>query len=212
LLIDELNHRVKNILAVVQSLAHQTMRNADTMAEGCVAFEARILALAKAHDLLTSNSWIGADLRDVINDVIAPFRESSAHSRFSIEGPRIRIAPKAVITFSMALHELATNAVKYGALSSETGGVELSWGVSQDERQTFQLNWVERGGPPVEMPRRRGFGSRLIEQGITQDIAGGVRLLFAREGLVCTFNAPLAEIRGRGMIYPVTSPDALSIC
>lgn len=193
----ELTHRVKNILAIVQSLAYQTLRNADTMAEGCAAFEGRLCALAKAHGLLIDNACAGADLRNVISEVIGPFHEGTTHSRFSIEGPQFWLHPKAVVTFSMALHELATNSVKYGALSSETGSVELSWGVSRDEGQTFELTWVESGGPPVEMPRRRGFGSRLLEQGVAQEIGGQVRMLFAREGLVCTINAPLDEIRER---------------
>jgi PAS domain S-box-containing protein len=190
----ELTHRVKNILAVVQSLAHQTLHNAATTAEGCAAFEARLFALAKAHSLLINNSWAGAELGNLISEVIKPFHEGAANSRFSIEGPQIWLHPKAVVTFSMGLHELATNAAKYGALSSETGSVKLSWDVSQGEGQTFELNWVESGGPPVEMRRRRGFGSRLIEQGIAHDIGGRVRMLFAKEGLVCTINAPLDEI------------------
>ena len=103
----------------------------------------------------------------------------------------------------MILHELATNATKYGSLSSETGSVEISWEVAQDNKQTFQLRWAESGGPPVEMPRRKGFGSQLIEQGIAPNISGEVRLLFAREGLVCTIDAPLDAI--------CRAPETLSV-
>jgi PAS domain S-box-containing protein len=195
-LIGELTHRVKNTLAVVHSMAHHTMRNTGTFAEAVAAFEARLFALSSAHDLLISRSWRGAEIQALVAAVISPFRGGSSKSRISICGEEIWIQPNVAIAFSMILHELATNAVKYGSLSSETGRVEISWEVAQDNQQTFQLRWAEIGGPPVEMPRRKGFGSRLIEQGIAPNTSGDVRLLFAREGLVCTIDAPLDAIRG----------------
>jgi PAS domain S-box-containing protein len=196
LLIGELTHRVKNTLAVVQSMAHHSMRNTGTFAEAVAAFEARLFALSSAHDLLISGSWRGAEIQALIAAVISPFHGSSSKSRISINGPEIWIRASVVLALAMVLHELATNATKYGSLSNETGSVEISWEVAQDNQQTFQLRWAEIGGPPVELPRRKGFGSRLIEQGVPQDISGEVRLLFAREGLVCTIDAPLDAIRG----------------
>ena len=200
-LIGELTYRVKNTLAVVQSMAHHSMRDTGTFAEAVAAFEARLFALSSAHDLLISGSWRGAELQALVAAVISPFRSSK--SRISIKGPEIFIHPNVAIAFSMILHELATNATKYGSLSSATGSVELSWEVAQDEQQTLQLRWAESGGPPVQMPRRKGFGSRLIEQGIAPNVSGAVRLLFAREGLVCTFDAPLDAIR--------RAPETLSV-
>lgn len=196
LLIGELTHRVKNTLAVVQSMAHHSMRNTGTFAEAVAAFEARLFALSSAHDLLISGSWRGAEIQTLVTEVISPFHGSSSKSRISIKGPEIWIRTNVVLALAMVLHELATNATKYGSLSSETGSVEISWEVAQDNQQTFRLRWAELGGPPVEPPRRKGFGSRLIEQGIPQDISSAVRLLFAREGLVCTIEAPFDAIRG----------------
>jgi PAS domain S-box-containing protein len=197
LLSNELNHRVKNTLAVVQSLAHQTMRSSKSPEDMRAAFAARLAAFSRAHDLLSRNFWEGADFSEIIADAIAPYRDDS-QSRFEVRGPHIRLHPKAVVALSMALHELATNAAKYGALSDGVGGIELSWGLGEDIPKRFQLRWAESGGPPVEMPRKRGFGSRLIEQGLAQDVSGEVRLNFAPEGVVCTINAPLEEIQAEG--------------
>jgi PAS domain S-box-containing protein len=181
-LMNELNHRVKNTLATVQSLAMQTLRNATTLAEGRAAFEARLLALAKAHDVLTREHWEGAGLDKVVADAIAAYAGDVHESRFQIAGPEVRLQPKAALALSMALHELATNAVKYGALSNGVGSVGISWRLTPGDPQRFQLSWVESGGPPVDVPRRRGFGSRLIEQGLSQDLAGEVLLDFDRSG------------------------------
>jgi PAS domain S-box-containing protein len=198
LLINELNHRVKNTLATVQSLAMQTLRHAATPAEGRDSFEARLVALSKAHDVLTREHWEGASLNKVVADAIAAYSCDIKKSRFQVAGPIVRLQPKTVLALSMALHELATNAVKYGALSNRTGSVEINWRLIPGDQQRFQLRWAESGGPPVETPRRRGFGSRLIEQGLAQDLAGAARLTFARGGLVCAIDAPLDEIVGVG--------------
>jgi two-component sensor histidine kinase len=146
LLIDELNHRVKNTLAVVQSLAHQTMRSSKSPEDIQAAFAARLAAVSTAHDLLTRNLWEGADFSEVAAEVIAPYREDPVQSRFQIVGPRIRLQPKAALALSMALHELATNAAKYGALSDGAGRIELRWGLSEDIPRRFQLRWAESGG------------------------------------------------------------------
>jgi two-component sensor histidine kinase len=196
LLVNELNHRVKNTLSLVQSLAHQTMRNSKSTEDMRMTFETRLTALAKAHDLLTRNCWEGADFSEIVAEAIAPFRDG-LQARFEVTGPRIQLLPKAVLALSMALHELATNA-KYGALSDGAGGIKLSWELSEDIPQRFQLRWIESGGPSVEMPSKRGFGSRLIEQGLSHDLSGEVQLDFAPEGVVCTIDAPLNEIQADG--------------
>lgn len=195
LLIDEINHRVKNTLATVQSFASQTLRNATTVAEGRAAFEARLIALSKSHDILTRQHWEGADLIDVVHGAITPYRGRCEQDRFRIEGEPLRLRPKAVLALSLAFHELATNAVKYGALSNDTGSVAISWRVVQETGQ-FELRWQETGGPSVQPPDRRGFGSRLVERGLAQDIAGDVRLSFNEGGVVCSIDAPLHEVAG----------------
>jgi len=195
LLIDEINHRVKNTLATVQSFASQSLRNASSLAEGRTAFEARLMALSKSHDVLTREHWEGADLIEVVNGAIAAYRGRAEQSRFRIEGERLRLRPKAVLALSMAFHELATNAVKYGALSKDSGKVSVSWRVVPQSGR-FELRWRESGGPVVSPPARRGFGSRLIEYGLAQDIGGEVRLRFDDLGVICSISAPLNEITG----------------
>jgi PAS domain S-box-containing protein len=195
LLIDEINHRVKNTLATVQSFASQSLRNATSLSEGRGAFEARLLALSKSHDVLTRQHWEGADLIDVVNGAIAPYRGRSEQHRFAIAGDSLRLRPKAVLALSLAFHELATNAMKYGALSSESGRVAIDWHVNP-QSQRFELRWQEHGGPAVKPPVRRGFGSRLVERGLAQDITGEVQLAFSRAGVICSIDAPLHEIAG----------------
>ena len=195
LMVDELNHRVKNTLATVQSFAVQTLRSAPTMAEGRKAFEARLIALSKTHDVLTRQHWEGADVREVIDEAIAAYRGHSGHGRFRLEGPELILQPKAALALSLALHELATNAVKFGALSNHTGGIDIEWTVTR-QPQRFRLLWAEIGGPKVEPPGRRGFGSRLVERGLSQDLAGDVRLDFATDGVMCSIDAPLHEVAG----------------
>jgi PAS domain S-box-containing protein len=195
LLIDEINHRVKNTLATVQSFASQSLRNAKSLAEGRSAFEARLLALSKSHDVLTRQHWEGADIVDVVNGAVAPYRGRSEQDRFSITGEPLRLRPKAVLALSLAFHELATNAVKYGALSDDAGRISIDWRVVPGTRR-FELRWCERDGPAVQPPARRGFGSRLVERGLAQDIAGHVQLAFDASGVTCTIDAPLHEIAG----------------
>ncbi|MGH7090890.1 MAG: sensor histidine kinase, partial [Stellaceae bacterium] len=195
LLVNELNHRVKNTLATVQSFAVQTLRNAESLVEARYAFVARLQALAKAHDVLTREHWEGASLNSIVAETVAPYADER-RSRFKLAGPPAWAQPAAALALSMALHELATNAVKYGALSSGTGSIELTWRFTAGDPQRFQLRWSESGGPPVDTPRRRGFGSRLIEQGLAQELSAEVRLDFARSGVVCSIDAPLAEVVG----------------
>jgi two-component sensor histidine kinase len=195
LLLNELNHRVKNTLATVQSFAMQTLRNAATLPEGRDAFEARLVALSKAHDVLTREHWEGAGMREIVRGALAAYA-GAQDGRLHFEGPEIRVSPRAALTLSMALHELATNAVKYGALSNDKGRVSIDWHADRADGR-FRLRWVESGGPPVTVPRRRGFGSRLIEQGVSQDLAGEARLHFDAQGVACTIEASLGDVRSR---------------
>jgi two-component sensor histidine kinase len=193
LLIDELNHRVKNTLAAVQSIAMQTLRDAPTTAEGWEALQARLLALASAHDVLTRGHWEGADIYELIQGSLAAYRTNGQEARLNVDGPNIHLLPRAVLALSMALHELATNAAKYGALSNGSGRVDVDWKVTVDP-PAFSFRWAESGGPPVQMPRKRGFGSRLIERGLAQDLNGNIRLEFATAGVICTIAAPIDEV------------------
>jgi PAS domain S-box-containing protein len=195
LLVNELNHRVKNTLATIQSVARQSLRNAPNLLEGQRVFDARIVALSKAHDVLTREHWEGASLRKIVAESLAPHAGDASEHRLKFNGPEIRLRPKAALALSMALHELATNAVKYGAFSDANGRVEVGWRVEDDGH--FALRWSEEGGPVVSSPRKRGFGSRLIEQGLSQDLGGLVSLDFPSSGVVCSIRAPLAEIGGK---------------
>jgi PAS domain S-box-containing protein len=194
LLIDELNHRVKNTLAIVQSMAMQTLRSCPSTADAREALEARLVSLAKAHDILTSGQWRGGDLCELVTGALEAYSGNSGVQRFDIHGPPVRLRPKSLLALSMAVHELGTNAMKYGALSNESGRVEISWDFGEAMPRRFRFHWKERGGPPVEPPRKRGFGSRLVEEGLGQDIAAEVHLSFALEGLECTIEAPIKEI------------------
>jgi PAS domain S-box-containing protein len=183
LLIHELNHRVKNTLSLVQALAHQSFRGRDD-AEG---FTGRLTALAGAHDLLTREQWEGVALADVVARAVEAF----AAGRVTIErGPRVSLQPKQAIAITMALHELATNATKYGALSQDGGGVTIDW---SDGDGRFRLHWRESGGPPVKPPEHKGFGLRMIERALASDLSGSVTMQFEESGLSCTIDAPLPD-------------------
>jgi len=192
LMIDELNHRVKNTLATVQSIAMQTARSHSdprTFAEG---FQARLLALSHTHDLLTRSHWEGADLDAILQ------HETEAHgsARVSVNGPHVALAPAAALSFGMIFHELATNAAKYGALSAPDGRVLVDWSVADQTHPRLQLVWREIGGPPVTAPERKGFGSRLIERNVRHDLAGDVELDYAADGFTATFSIPLDREQG----------------
>ncbi|MBB3018364.1 PAS domain S-box-containing protein [Microvirga lupini] len=192
LLINELNHRVKNTLATVQSIAAQTLRNAPTMQEAKEAFEGRLMALARAHDVLTTENWEGAELKDVVAEALAPYR-SFGEDRLTATGPEVRLLPRIALALSMALQELTTNAVKHGALSNATGRVDIVWDVTRAEHASrLHLRWQESGGPPVRTPTRQGFGSRLIERSLARELNGDVQITFHPGGVLCTVDAPLA--------------------
>ncbi|HEU4959959.1 MAG TPA: HWE histidine kinase domain-containing protein [Sphingomonas sp.] len=186
LLIHELNHRVKNTLAIVQSLAWQTLRGLDEHK----VFQGRLEALSGAHDLLTRTQWQDAELAAVIERALAAWRNGRGH--ITLVGPRVRLSPKRAVTVAMAMHELATNAGKYGALSATEGTVAICWTV-EGAPPRLQLIWRESDGPPVEPPTRRGFGTRMIEKALAYEFGGTARLDYLPDGLVCTIDAPLPE-------------------
>jgi PAS domain S-box-containing protein len=191
LLVNELNHRVKNTLATVQSVAGQTLRNASDLLDARESLTTRLLALARAHDILTHESWEGADLRDVVASLINSHGDAA---RFEITGPSVRLAPKAALSLSLALHELMTNATKYGALSNEPGHVVLTWDrTAEADAERLNLRWEEIDGPSVSTPSRQGFGSRLITGGLARELGGDVRLEYPSAGVVCTINATLPK-------------------
>jgi two-component sensor histidine kinase len=185
LLINELNHRVKNTLAVVQSITHQTLRRASSDQSASEALEGRLAALSAAHDVLTRESWSSASMREIIQNGLKPF---CSESRCTIEGPELRLNPRTAVSMALAIHELATNAAKYGALSTSDGRIFVSWAIA-DERLSF--TWQERGGPPVEHPNARGFGSRLIERGLSAEFGGTAEMTFEASGLVFSFSSPV---------------------
>jgi PAS domain S-box-containing protein len=194
LLLNELNHRVKNTLATVQSISRQTLRNAPNAQAAGAALDARLIALSNAHNVLTREGWSGADLVEIIDQSIAPFSgPGSSAGRFVRHGPNSKLKPRAALALSLALHELATNAVRYGALSAEAGRVEIGWSADEGSGR-FDLNWSESAGPEVNPPQKRGFGSRMIEWGLAQDFGGSVSLSFAPSGVVCKIFAPLEQI------------------
>jgi two-component sensor histidine kinase len=187
LLLDELNHRVKNTLATVQAMAIQTLKGVDLEARD--AFLARLFALSSQHDLLTLDNWEGASFEGVVRRALRPWREDD-RLRFHVEGPAVHLDPKRALALGMAFHELATNAAKHGALASEGGAVHVHWTVDP-EAKLLRLNWEERGGPLVAEPQRRGFGLRLLEHGLGREISGKVALTFKPEGLLCQWDMKL---------------------
>jgi PAS domain S-box-containing protein len=190
LLINELNHRVKNTLATVQAIAFQTLKGDIPLDEARARFEARLLALSRAHNLLTDQNWEGSSMERVVSDS-TEYLAGDKH-RFETEGEPIWLAPRAALALALALHELSTNAAKYGALSHEDGWVSIRWRV---DGNVLRLEWKERDGPPVAEPVSRGFGSRLIERGLEADLGGSARLHFEPDGLCCVIEASLDAVQ-----------------
>jgi PAS domain S-box-containing protein len=184
MLMAELDHRVKNTLATVQSLAASTLRSGEQQQ----TLSGRLAALAHAHNLLAESKWEGAWLARIVEAALAPYRGE----RISLAGADVRLPPRAAQTLSMTLHELSTNAAKYGALSSPKGRLNVSWHVvGPEEERRLVLSWVEGGGPPVTKPSRMGFGSKLIELGIAHELRGETELEYRAEGLFCRLTIPL---------------------
>ena len=194
LMVNELNHRVKNSLATVQAIAAQTLRKGEIPEETREALVARLVALAAAHDVLTARRWSGANLSDLARQATEPYLRLDGAAPFDLEGPEVSLPPKTAIALALAFHELATNAAKYGALSTPGGRVQLSWSVTgPDGSRRLSLQWRESGGPPVQPPKRRGFGTRLIERGLGSELQGKVTLEYRPEGLVCAVEAPVPD-------------------
>ena len=191
LLIQELEHRIKNTLTMVQSIADQTFRNSGLDPSIQQAFAARLVSLSNVHSVLTQRSWDSADLYEIIASAVGPHR-TPGKERFDIRGPILRLGPNTAVALSMAVHELCTNATKYGALSTEQGRVEIAWSVDQGQ---FRWAWREQGGPIVAAPKQAGFGTRLIERSLAAQLSAQVKMTYEPSGLVCTIDAPLNAIR-----------------
>jgi PAS domain S-box-containing protein len=191
LMVLELNHRVKNNLATVQSIARQTLRGTESLPAARTAFLDRISALATAHDILTREQWEGAGVGEIAHGVLDPM--GAAEGRVRISGPKVPLPPRAALALSMAFHELGTNALKYGAFSRAGGWVELVWTSRGSE---LHLTWTEHGGPPVTPPTRTGFGSRLLARGLATELAGEVEVRYEPGGVQCVIRAQLDSLAG----------------
>lgn len=192
MLIDELNHRVKNTLATVQSIVWQALRKTSDPEVIRESIESRLFALSHSHDLLTRENWEGAGMLDLIKAALEPFGVANGRSEhFVITGRNIRVSPKVALALGIAFHELATNAVKYGAFSNKAGSVLISWTIEPSpEGNRLLLRWQEKDGPPVIPPSRKGFGSRVIERGLAHELEGKVGLDYRPDGVVCTIDFP----------------------
>ncbi|MFN3667860.1 MAG: sensor histidine kinase [Brevundimonas sp.] len=193
LLLNELNHRVKNTLATVQSVAEQVLRAADVDQTVRSDLTARLVALSRAHDVLVQENWAGADLRSLISEVLAPYQ--GAPSLIELTGPEVRLHPSQAVAVSLACHELATNAAKYGALSGPGGQIRLDWNLAHSGagERFMTLLWQEAGGPPVTPPARTGFGTKLIRQTFAGESGGRAEIAYPREGVQCVMVLPLRD-------------------
>ncbi len=190
-LLNELHHRVKNTLAAVQSIAAQSLRGVPEAGDARRKLEERLIALAKAHDLLTRDQWTGVVLAELASQLLAPYGGDDP-ARVTIEGPELRLPSLTTAALAMALHELATNAAKYGALSCPEGRVRLDWRITPgDGAGRLSLTWRERGGPAVAPPEKRGFGARMIEDGLAQGLGDAVSIRYEPAGVVCTMDISL---------------------
>lgn len=191
LIVGELHHRIKNNLATVSAIASQSFRTTTSIEHGQKAMEGRLLALSRAHDLLMQVSWSNASLTRTVSGATEPF-DNPGKRRFHFNGPDIKVASSAVIALAMTLNELCTNTTKFGALSCPAGSVEITWAIDEDKKRLC-LNWTERGGPPVQQPTRRSFGTRMMES-LGQQLNGTVQLSFDPSGFVYSLDAPLRSI------------------
>jgi PAS domain S-box-containing protein len=195
LLIEELNHRVKNMLMVVQSIAYQTFRGTAVPADHVEKFNQRLSALAAAHTALSDGAWVGAPMADLVREATAICeRDSKGRPAVTQSGPQIMLSARLTVPLVMVLHELSTNAIKYGALSVPEGQVAVSWAHCETEDRRIALEWRESGGPPVSAPRKTGFGSQLIGEAVNHLMRGDAHIDYAASGLVCRFVISLDDI------------------
>lgn len=194
LILDELHHRIKNTLATVGAIASQSLRTAPSIEHAQHAIQGRLIALGRAHDLLMQVSWANASLAHTVRGATEPY-DSKGAGRFSIEGPDIRIASGAVIALAMTFNELCTNTTKFGALSVPAGRVEIAWTID-DAAQRLRLTWTEKGGPSVEAPTRRSFGTRMMGS-LGQQLSGEVQLDYQPTGFVYVLDVPLAALTAK---------------
>jgi PAS domain S-box-containing protein len=199
MLVNELNHRVKNTLATIQSIASQSLRNAGVDLAVRGAFEGRLMAIAATHNVLTDENWSAASLRQIVDGSVTPYRSNP--SQLTITGEDLMVSPKPAVVLALAFHELAINALKYGALSAAGGHVDIGWAVADGDQ--LDITWVERGGPPVHPPERRGFGSRIVELALPNELGGEVDLDYRREGLRCRIHAPLSALDKADAFMPL---------
>ena len=187
---DEIRHRLKNTLAVVQAIANATLGLDVPMEDARAAFSSRLEALAYAHDILFRSNWARANLRTIIDGILAPYA-ARGQNRIRAKGPEISLGAKPALALGLALHELGTNAAKYGALSNDEGYIEIAWTLApRRQGREFRLRWRERNGPPVLPPRRTGFGTRLIQRNLAAQFDGEVELEYPPNGVECTICAP----------------------
>jgi two-component sensor histidine kinase/CheY-like chemotaxis protein len=191
LIVGELHHRIKNNLATVSAIASQSFRTTTSIEHGQKAMEGRLLALSRAHDLLMQVSWSNASLTRTVSGATEPF-DSQGSRRFHFNGPDIKVVSSAVIALAMTLNELCTNTTKFGALSTPAGSVEVTWTIDQD-KERLCLIWTERGGPLVQPPTRRSFGTRMMES-LGQQLNGQVQLSYEPSGFVYSLDVPLRSI------------------
>ena len=188
----EMNHRIKNVLAMVQAIASQTFRSTSDPVEARAAFIDRLGALGSAQDLLTQTTLTGARMADVVAEA---FRPHGREGQVTMSGPDVDLAPRCALALSLALHELTTNAIKYGALSADGGRVAVSWTLTPGEPDTvFALSWAESGGPPVAPPTRTGFGTGMIQRALSGYVGGATTLAYDPTGVVFTLTTTLAAL------------------
>jgi PAS domain S-box-containing protein len=192
-LMREISHRSKNLLSVIQAIAGQTVRTAGTVEEFEARFNQRLYGLAASHDILVDQGWRGAPLADLARLQLAPFVEADG-SRVVIEGPDVIVTAQAAQALGLAFHELATNAVKYGALSTKTGAVRIVWRFDDDAERPLRLSWTEEGGPAVATPMRKGFGHVVLEHVVASSVDGRVTMDFAPDGLQWTVRIPQVNL------------------
>jgi two-component sensor histidine kinase len=197
LLVAELSHRVKNTLATVLSIAQQTIRGSDSLAAFEPTFIGRIIALSEAHGLLFKTHWTATELGDIVDRTFAPLGRTSGVD-YAAEGTPVLLNPRATLTLSMVLHELAANAIKYGAFRHPGGKVAVSWDQQGD---LVRLVWTESGGPVVLEPTRQGFGTRLLKRSASYELGGEVELRFPPEGVRCELQFPL-RVHGQAPMRP----------